>query len=152
MTFSTFSVKDRHDKAEENKADERDEQAQHDGRQPHRPIPDAGGAAGDQFVVGRQPAINHRGGKKGGNGQRIRLHRRHEIAEDARDLLGIEAVFGERAQQPAEAHDRRQRYRSEDEDANEVFEDIPEQRAAHGADMMLTGGGEGSMWDAGCCA
>jgi hypothetical protein len=120
MTFSTLSVKIGTMKP------------QHNGRQPHRPIPDAGGAAGDQFVVGRQLSVNHRGGKEGCNGQGIRLHGRHEIAEYAKDLLCIEAMFGQGAQQPTKAHNPRQRHRSENEDANEIFEDVPEQGAAHG--------------------
>ena len=51
---------DRHDEAQKQKADQSDDEPQHQGRSGHGEKADSAGAAGGDFVVAGEPAIDHR--------------------------------------------------------------------------------------------
>lgn len=120
------------DEAEEEEGDDGDEEPEEEGGGCDGEEGDAAGAAGGDLVVGGESAVDHGGGEEGGDGEGVGGHGGEEVGEHRADLAAVEAVLGEGAEEAAEGHDAGQRDRREDEDAEEVFEDVPEEGSAHG--------------------
>jgi hypothetical protein len=92
---------------------------------------DSRGATTNDFVIGAESAIDHGRGEQRRDRQGISAHRRLEIEEHLPDLSDGQPMLGKRAQQSAEAHDAGDNATCHQKDADEVFEDVPEERTTH---------------------
>jgi hypothetical protein len=119
-----------HDEQQQQGAEERDDEPQHAGGERQREVRQPAGPAREDLVVGRQAPVDDGGGEQDRDRQRVRRHRRREVRQQQPDLPRLQSLLGERPEQAAEAEDAGQRAVGEQEHAQQVLEDVPEQRRA----------------------